>query len=171
MLAAYGKTTESFELRDRTIYTYSFLTGQARISVGKKSGQVESVSLFAPSAALALYKEATSPESLKQNLSDPEAIRIGVLEPFSGLYAAAAQMDFQGMELAQAIVPEVLGRKIALVKADNKSDQLEAYNVAQRLVTQAYMLLVDAIERAGSTDPEAIKRPCWPATLEGLPAT
>lgn len=142
MLAAYGETAETFELKDQTIYTYSFLTGQAHISVGKKSGQVERVSLFAPSAALALYKEATSTESLKQNLNDPDAVRIGVLEPFSGLYAAAAQMDFQGMELAQTMVPEVLGRKIALVKADNKSDQLEAYNVAQRLVTQDKVVAV-----------------------------
>ena len=142
MLATYGEAAETEESEDQTLYIYSFLTGQARIAVGADSDQVEQVTFYAPSAALALYKEATSPESLKENINDPNAIRIGVLEPFSGLFAAAAQMDFRGMELAQSLVPEVLGRKIALLKADNKSDQMEAYNVAQRLVTQEKVVAV-----------------------------
>ena len=43
-------------------------------------------------------------------------------------------MEVEGYELAQEMFPEVLGSRIELVKADNKSDKVEASMAAQSLV-------------------------------------
>lgn len=63
-----------------------------------------------------------------------DVIKIGVFEPFTGAAASGGELTFEGIELAFAEVPEILGKKIELVKVDNKSDQVEASNAAQRLV-------------------------------------
>ena len=63
-----------------------------------------------------------------------ETIKIGVFEPLTGSYAGGGAMEVEGYELAQEMFPEVLGRKIELVKADNKSDKVEASMAAQSLV-------------------------------------
>lgn len=63
-----------------------------------------------------------------------DVIKIGVFEPFTGASASGGELTFEGIKLAHDEVSEVLGRKIELVKVDNKSEQAEAANAAQRLV-------------------------------------
>ncbi len=62
------------------------------------------------------------------------AIKIGVFEPLTGANAAGGQLELLGMKLANKVYPTVLGRKIELVQADNKSDRVEAANAAASLV-------------------------------------
>ena len=63
-----------------------------------------------------------------------DTIKIGVFEPFTGEKAQGGEMTMKGIELANKQVGEVLGKKVVLVKADNKSDKTEAANAATRLV-------------------------------------
>jgi branched-chain amino acid transport system substrate-binding protein len=65
-----------------------------------------------------------------------DVIRIGVFEPLTGDNAAGGELEVQGIELANALYPEVLGKKVELVKVDNKSDKAEAATAAARLVEQ-----------------------------------
>lgn len=61
-------------------------------------------------------------------------IKIGVFEPITGANAAGGQLEVEGIELANKLYPEVLGKKVELVIADNKSDKVEAATAAARLV-------------------------------------
>lgn len=75
----------------------------------------------------------------KQTSSAPaesEVIKIGVFEPMTGANAAGGQMELEGVKLANEMYPEVLGKKIEIVVADNKSDKVEAANAAKMLVDQ-----------------------------------
>lgn len=63
-----------------------------------------------------------------------DTIKIGVFEPLTGANAAGGELEKNGIELAHELYPEVLGKKIELVYADNKSDKVEAANAAARLV-------------------------------------
>jgi branched-chain amino acid transport system substrate-binding protein len=61
-------------------------------------------------------------------------LKIGVFEPLTGANSAGGADELEGIKLANALYPEVLGRKIELVTADNKSDKVEAANAATMLV-------------------------------------
>ncbi|MGE5550486.1 MAG: ABC transporter substrate-binding protein [Bacteroidota bacterium] len=61
-------------------------------------------------------------------------IKIGVFEPVTGANAAGGQLEVEGVKLANKLYPEVLGKKVELVIADNKSDKVEAATAAARLV-------------------------------------
>ena len=63
-----------------------------------------------------------------------DTIKIGVFEPLTGSYAGGGAMEVEGIELAHEMYPEVLGKQIELVKADSKSDKVEASMAAQSLV-------------------------------------
>ncbi|NLY75789.1 MAG: ABC transporter substrate-binding protein [Firmicutes bacterium] len=63
-----------------------------------------------------------------------DVIKIGVFEPITGANAAGGQLEVEGIELANKLYPEVLGKKVELVIADNKSDKVEAATAAARLV-------------------------------------
>lgn len=63
-----------------------------------------------------------------------DVIKIGVFEPFTGANASGGELTYEGIEIALEQVPEVLGRKIEVIKVDNKSETAEAANAAQRLV-------------------------------------
>lgn len=67
---------------------------------------------------------------------DSEVIKIGVFEPMTGANAAGGEMTVEGIELANAAVGEVLGKKVELVIVDNKSDKVEAANAASKLIEQ-----------------------------------
>ena len=75
----------------------------------------------------------TSCQKEEAKTSD-DVIRIGVFEPFTGASAQGGEMTYEGIEIAHEQVPEVLGKKIEIIKVDNKSDPAEAANAAQRLV-------------------------------------
>lgn len=63
-----------------------------------------------------------------------EPIKIGIFEPLTGSKAAGGQMEYEGIQVAHALMPEVLGRPVELVPVDNKSDDVEAATAAARLV-------------------------------------
>lgn len=64
----------------------------------------------------------------------PDVIKIGVNETMTGWGAAYGDMTWKGIQLANKIKPEVLGKKVELVLVDNKSEKSEAALAAQRLV-------------------------------------
>ncbi len=83
---------------------------------------------------LSLFGCAPKEEATDDTSSD--VIRIGVFEPMTGANAAGGAMEVEGVELANKLYPEVLGRKVELVIVDNKSDKVEAANAATRLVNK-----------------------------------
>ncbi|SCY86574.1 ABC transporter substrate-binding protein [Alkaliphilus peptidifermentans] len=66
--------------------------------------------------------------------TDDDVIKIGVFEPITGANAAGGALEVEGAQLANKLYPEVLGKKVELVIADNKSDVVEAASAAARLV-------------------------------------
>lgn len=76
------------------------------------------------------------PDANKPVETDEDVIKIGVYEPLTGLQAAGGKMTLDGMELANKLYPEVLGKKVELAVEDNKSDITEAANVVSRLIDQ-----------------------------------
>lgn len=77
---------------------------------------------------------ADSSASGESTDSSAEPIRIGVMNCFTGGMAAYGEHEMRGIELAHEQFPEVNGRPIELVIADNKSDPVESANAAQRLI-------------------------------------
>ncbi len=63
-------------------------------------------------------------------------IKIGIFEPITGANAGGGELEVKGVQLANKLYPEVLGKKIELVIADNKSDKVEAATAAAKLVEQ-----------------------------------
>ena len=74
------------------------------------------------------------PLVLVEGYGKDEVIKIGVFEPITGANAAGGQLEVEGVKLANKLYPEVLGIKVELVVADNKSDKVEAATAAARLV-------------------------------------
>ncbi|NLJ58678.1 MAG: ABC transporter substrate-binding protein [Tissierellia bacterium] len=68
--------------------------------------------------------------------ADEDVIKIGVFEPLTGMNGGGGLQELGGIEYANKIYPEVLGKKIELFVHDNKSDQGEATTVVTRLVEQ-----------------------------------
>lgn len=79
-------------------------------------------------------KSTGSVEAPETETPAADVIKIGVFEPLTGANAAGGADELAGIKLAHKLTPTVLGRKIELVIADNKSEQLEAANVAATLV-------------------------------------
>lgn len=59
---------------------------------------------------------------IDKKYAEGDTIRIGVYEPMSGADAEQGQLEVKGIELANKLYPEVLGKKIELLYTDNKSD-------------------------------------------------
>ena len=53
--------------------------------------------------------------------NNSDTIKIGVLEPQTGNDSQKGEMEIRGIQLANELVPEVLGKKIELVYADTQS--------------------------------------------------
>ena len=66
--------------------------------------------------------------------ADGDTIKVGVFLPLTGDNAAGGELELRGIKLANKLHPEVLGKKVQLVVADNKSDKAEAASVAARLI-------------------------------------
>lgn len=69
-------------------------------------------------------------------------IRIGVFEPMTGTSAAGGQMTWEGIQLANELYPEVLGKKVRLYLEDNKTDKNEAANAVTRLIDQKKVVAI-----------------------------
>ncbi len=61
-------------------------------------------------------------------------IKLGVYLTMTGGVAAFGKMEWAGIQVANSMEPEVLGKKIDLVLLDTKSDQIEASNAVSILV-------------------------------------
>ena len=68
----------------------------------------------------------------KEDAKASDVIKVGVFLPLTGDNAAGGELELRGIKLANKLHPEVLGKKIELVVADNKSDKAEAASVAAR---------------------------------------
>lgn len=78
-----------------------------------------------------------SDDSAISNVEESEkTIKIGVYEPLSGQYKTQGNDEKIGIELAHELYPEVLGRKIELIYADNQGDMYVAETVITELVAQ-----------------------------------
>lgn len=92
--------------------------------------------------SLALVGCGGQQEAEETPADEPETIKIGVFEPMTGANAAGGEMEVEGIQLANELYPEVLGKKIELVVVDNKSDKVEAANAATRLVEQEKVVAI-----------------------------
>jgi branched-chain amino acid transport system substrate-binding protein len=63
-----------------------------------------------------------------------DTIKIGVVATVTGQNAFGGQLELEGMQLANKLYPEALGKKIELVPVDNKSDKVESATAATRLI-------------------------------------
>ena len=70
----------------------------------------------------------------EENKAAGDTIKVGVFLPLTGDNAAGGELELRGIKLANKLHPEVLGKKVQLVVADNKSDKAEAASVAARLI-------------------------------------
>lgn len=77
-------------------------------------------------------KDSSSGDTSSTN--DSDVIKIGVFEPLTGANAGGGALELEGIKLANKLYPEVLGKKVELVIADNKSEKVEAANAAAKLV-------------------------------------
>ncbi len=68
-------------------------------------------------------------------VSDP-TIKVGVYECLSGAYKQYGKEEAAGIELAHDLYPEVLGKKIELIYADNRSNIYDAKTALQELMSQ-----------------------------------
>lgn len=83
--------------------------------------------------ALLLMLSLATP-ALGESVKPVEPIRIGVFEPLTGSKAAGGIMEYEGIQAAHALRPQVLGRPIELVVMDNKSEDDAAVRAAELLV-------------------------------------
>ena len=70
----------------------------------------------------------------EEKAADQNVVKVGVFLPLTGDNAAGGELELRGSKLANQLHPEVLGTKVELVVADNKSDKAEAASVAARLI-------------------------------------
>lgn len=81
-------------------------------------------------------------EFLQGEAEAEEVILIGVFEPLSGVDEEAAADELKGIELAHELCPKVLGKKVELVYADNKSDIAVAETAAQELIDKEVSVIL-----------------------------
>lgn len=86
--------------------------------------------------------DSSDSDSSSVTEADDDVIKIGIFEPLTGANAAGGALEVEGFELANSIRPEVLGKKVVLVKVDNKSDKVEAASAASRLAEQEKVVAV-----------------------------
>ncbi len=79
---------------------------------------------------------------LTADTEDTDVVRIGVYEPLSGKEKEHGELELQGIELAHELFPEVLGKEVQLVYADNKSDIDVAAAAAQELVDKKVSIVL-----------------------------
>lgn len=70
----------------------------------------------------------------EEKAADQNVVKVGVFLPLTGDNAAGGELELRGIKIANQLHPEVLGKKVELVVADNKSDKAEAASVAARLI-------------------------------------
>lgn len=84
------------------------------------------------------FKEAF----INKNAQQDDTIRIGVYEPMSGADKDGGALEVQGIELANQLYPTVLGKKVELVYADNRSDINAAETVMADLMKKRPLVVL-----------------------------
>lgn len=77
----------------------------------------------------------TGEEDIEEDIGEEDdIIKIGVFLPLTGESAGGGELEKLGIDMAHKLYPEVLGKKIELVVADNKSDKAESASAVARLI-------------------------------------
>jgi branched-chain amino acid transport system substrate-binding protein len=74
--------------------------------------------------------------------ADNDVIKIGVFEPLTGENGGGGSQELDGIEYANKIYSEVLGKKVELVIVDNKSDKSEATTAVTRLIEKENVVAI-----------------------------
>lgn len=72
---------------------------------------------------------------VKEKKDEPVTIKIGVYEPFTGQYKKYGKEEIQGINLAYKQINKVLGKKIELINADNRSNIYDGDTAINHLMT------------------------------------
>ena len=104
------------------------------------------ISLMVSQVGCATYKNFKDTFIDKENVA--KTIQIGVFEPMSGELKETGKLEIQGIELAHELFPEIIGKKVELVYADNQSDVDVAEMAAKNLVDQKVSVVLGS---SGST--------------------
>ena len=96
--------------------------------------------------------------------SAQDTIVIGAYLPMTGGVAAYGEMEWAGIQIAQEMEPEVLGKKLEVAREDTKSDKIEAANAVTLLIEKRKVvgIIGEAISgntMAGNPISEAAKIP------------
>lgn len=97
---------------------------------------VLSVSLLAGCTTFNNFKNAFFGAGSEDAAPSERTIKIGVFEPLTGENKEQGNLELMGIQLANEMYPEVLGKKVELIVADNQSDIYVAETVVQELVSQ-----------------------------------
>jgi branched-chain amino acid transport system substrate-binding protein len=82
---------------------------------------------------------------------EADTIKIGVFLPMTGGVASYGQMEWAGIKTANEIQPAVLGKKVALILVDEKSDKIEAANAVSRLIKKENVIAIIGTATSGNT--------------------
>lgn len=92
-----------------------------------------------------------------------DTIKIGILEPQTGNDSSKGELEIEGIELANSIVNEVLGKKVELVYADTQSSIYVAESAVSDLIDKKPVLVLgsygDAVSLVASQQLEKVKIP------------
>jgi len=69
-------------------------------------------------------------------------VRIGVYLPLTGGNAYGGQLELEGLQMASAEAPTVLGQKVEIFVVDNKTDKVEAANAVKRLIDKEKVVAI-----------------------------
>lgn len=95
-----------------------------------------SISLMTGCTTFNNFKNAFFGTDSAETVAKDRTIKIGVFEPLSGENKEQGNLELMGIQLANELYPEVLGKKVELVVSDNQSDIYVAETVMQELVSQ-----------------------------------
>lgn len=73
-------------------------------------------------------------ETTNANSVNKKTIKIGVIEPLTGSYAAGGQLELEGIKLAHQHYNEVFGIPVELIIVDNQSDKVVTANAVSELI-------------------------------------
>lgn len=115
---------------------------------------IMALSLFTGCSSKQAALAASSEQTASDASSEAETIKVGLNYELSGNVATYGQGLTEGIELAVEEINSnggVLGKQIELVKADNKSDNAEAANVATKLITRDKVVAILGPATSGNT--------------------
>ncbi len=78
-------------------------------------------------------------------------IKIGVVFPMTGNLSAVGEAAWNGLKLAHEEKPTVLGQKVELILADNRSEKTESANAFQRLISKEKVVAIIGAMSSGNT--------------------